>query len=322
MLLLPEPLVPQLVSPAEAIASVEQCFIAFDRGEAASFPVVREALGHRRAVFGIKSGFDRSARVLGLKAGGYWPGNAEAGLGNHQSTVLLFDPDTGRPLALLGGNYLTGIRTGAAGAIAAKHLARPDARVLALIGAGVQAAYQVRATATVRPLQTVVAWDPVPANLAALGRVVGELGLAFRAAATAEEAVRAADILTTVTPSTEAIVRRDWVRPGTHINAMGADTVGKQELAPALVAAACVAVDAAEQAVTIGECQHAYAQGLLRREALTPLGGIASGRCPGRQSADELTLFDGTGIALQDLAPALDAVQRARARGLGTEVAF
>jgi ornithine cyclodeaminase len=194
--------------------------------------------------------------------------------------------------------------------------------VLSLIGAGVQAAYQVRATLAVRPLETVVAWDPLPANLAALGRVVGELGLAFRVAASAEEAVRTADILTTVTPSTEAIVRREWVRPGTHINAMGADTVGKQELAPELVAAARVVVDAVEQAVTIGECQHAYARGLLQREALTPLGGIASGRCAGRQSPDELTLFDGTGIALQDLAPALDAVQRARERGLGVEAAF
>src|SRR5688572_12533001 len=113
MLLVPEGLVPRLVSIIDAIASVEQTFAAFDRGDAVPYPVVRESIGHRGAVFGVKSGFDRSAGALGLKAGGYWPGNAAAGMTNHQSTVLLFDPDTGKPVALVGGNYLTGVRTGA-----------------------------------------------------------------------------------------------------------------------------------------------------------------------------------------------------------------
>ncbi|HSQ82510.1 MAG TPA: ornithine cyclodeaminase family protein [Casimicrobiaceae bacterium] len=322
MLLLPEGVVPQLVSTEDAIASVEQTFVAFDRGEAAPYPVVRETLGHRGAVFGVKSGFDRSAGVLGLKAGGYWPENAAAGLTNHQSTVLLFDPDTGKPIALVGGNYLTGVRTGAASAIATRHLARRDARVLGLIGAGVQSAHQIRAALAVRPLATVVAWDPSAANLAELGRIVLSLGVDYRAAGSAEEAVRAADILTTVTPATRPIVMKDWVRPGTHINAMGADTRGKQELAAELVAASRVIVDDTAQAITIGECQHAYAQGMLRTDAMTTLGSIAGGRCPGRQSDSEITLFDGTGIALQDLAPAATAVRRARERGLGVEVPF
>lgn len=322
MLLVPEGIVPQLISAEDAIASVEQTFIAFDRGDALPYPVVRESLGYRRAVFGVKSGFDRSAGVLGLKAGGYWPENAASGLTNHQSTVLLFDPETGKPLALVGGNYLTGVRTGAASAIATKHLARRDARVLGLIGAGVQSGHQVRAALAVRPLTAVVAWDPSAANLEALGQVVRSLGIDYRAAASAEEAVRAADILTTVTPSTSAIVMTDWVRPGTHVNAMGADTVGKQELAADLVAACRVIVDDSAQAITIGECQHAFAQGRLPRDALTTLGSVASGRCPGRRDETEITLFDGTGIALQDLAPAAAAVRRARERGLGIEVAF
>jgi ornithine cyclodeaminase len=322
MLLVPEGLVPRLVSIADAIASVEQTFAAFDRGDAVPYPVVREVIGHRRAVFGVKSGFDRSAGVLGLKAGGYWPENAAAGMTNHQSTVLLFDPETGKALALVGGNYLTGVRTGAASAIATRHLARRDAQVLAIIGAGVQAAHQVRATLAVRPLKTVVAWDPSAANLAELGRTVRSLELDYRVAASAEEAVRAAEILVTVTPSTRAIVMKDWVRPGTHINAMGADTVGKQELAADLVAACRVVVDEPAQAITIGECQHACALGLLSRDAMATLGGVVSGRVTGRRDESEITLFDGTGIALQDLAPAALAVQRARERGLGTEVAF
>lgn len=323
MLLIPEKLVPDLLSVDDAIAAVERTLTAYDRDEALPYPVVREMTGHRRAVFGIKSGFDRSAMVLGLKAGGYWPENAAAGRTNHQSTILLFDPETGMASALVGANYLTGVRTGAASAIATRHLARKDAKTLSIIGAGVQSAYQLRATLAVMDLQMVVAWDPSAANLEALGREVLALGLPFTAATSPEDAVRRADILITVTPSQSPIVLKDWVRPGTHINAMGADTAGKQELAPDLVASASVCVDAVEQAITIGECQHAFKHGLLGRDDLTrTLGGLASGRLPGRRRDDEITLFDGTGIALQDLAAAGAAVARARQRGLGIEVEF
>jgi ornithine cyclodeaminase len=323
MLLIPEKLVPDLLSVDDASAAVERTLTAYDRGTALPYPVVREMTGHRRAVFGIKSGFDRSAMVLGLKAGGYWPENAAAGRTNHQSTILLFDPETGMASALVGANYLTGVRTGAASAIATRHLARKDAKTLSIIGAGVQSAYQLRATLAVMDLQMVVAWDPSAANLEALGRQVLALGLPFTAATSPEDAVRRADILITVTPSQSPIVLKDWVRPGTHINAMGADTAGKQELAPDLVASASVYVDAIEQAITIGECQHAFKQGLLGRDDLTrTLGGLASGRLPGRRRDDEITLFDGTGIALQDLAAAGATVARARQRGLGIEVEF
>jgi alanine dehydrogenase len=323
MLLIPESLVPELVSMEDAIASVERAFAAFDRGEARAYPVVRESLGRHDAVFGIKSGFDAAAGVLGLKAGGYWPQNVGAGLGNHQSTILLFDPQTGRPAALIGANYLTGVRTGAASAIAIRYLARRDATTLTLIGAGAQAIHQVRAALAERPIERVLAWAPTLTNLEMLERQVRALGVGFSVAANAEQAVRKADILVTVTPSTSAIVMKEWVRPGTHISAMGADTAGKQELAPALVASARVVVDSVEQAVTIGECQHALRQGLLRREQLTQtLGGLASGRLQRRTSKDEITIFDSTGIALQDLAPALEAVKRARQRGLGVAVTF
>jgi alanine dehydrogenase len=323
MLLIPEKLVPELLSVADAIAAVERTLAACDRGAAWPYPVVREMTGHRRAVFGIKSGFDRSAMLLGLKAGGYWPENAAAGRTNHQSTILLFDPETGMASALIGANYLTGVRTGAASAIATRYLARKDATTLSIIGAGVQSGYQLRATLAVRDLRMVVAWDPSAANLEKLGCEARALGIPFTPATSPEDAARRADILITVTPSQSPIVHKDWVRPGTHINAMGADTAGKQELEPDLVASACVYVDAVEQAITIGECQHAFRQGLLGRDDLArTLGGLASGRLAGRGSDDEITLFDGTGIALQDLAAAGVAVARARERGLGTEAEF
>ncbi len=321
MLIVPEKLARDLVSVEDAIAAVADAFIAAHKEEARSYPVVREAVPGVEAVFGVKAGFDGSLPALGLKAGGYWPRNAAAGRSNHQSTTLLFDPASGQAMALVGANYLTGVRTGAASALASRHLARADARVLGLIGTGVQSVHQLRAALAVRPLARVLAWDPDKANLAAFGRNATALGVAFEALEIADVA-RQADILITITPSRAALVRAEWIRPGTHINAMGADTAGKQELEPELVAAASLVVDDAEQAITIGECQHAYRLGLIGRDRLRwSLGAVIAGSF-GRRSAEEITLFDGTGVALQDLAVAALAYRRASERGLGFNCAF
>jgi alanine dehydrogenase len=312
----------ELVTIADAIVAVEQAFVAIARRDASNYPVVREAVGHRDAVFGVKAGADTSRPLLGLKAGGYWPRNEAAGLGNHQSATLLFDPETGRASSLVSANYLTGVRTGAASAIATKYLARPDAAVLGLIGAGAQAHHQLRATAAVRSLQRVIAWAGSLEHLQALERTAGELGLAFTAAS-AREVAEAADILVTVTPARQVLVEDGWVRPGTHVNAMGADTRGKQELDPGLVAKASLFVDEPAQATTIGECQHAFAAGLIAANAFrATLGEVAAGLAPGRHSPQEITLFDGTGVALQDLVVADLAVRMARERGKGSRVDY
>ena len=311
-----------LVSIEAAIEAVEQSFAAMARGQARNYPVVRELVGYRDAVFGVKTGCDTAAPILGLKAGGYWPHNLAQGLGNHQSSTLLFDADTGRASALVSANYLTGVRTGAASAIAIKHLSRPDASVLGLIGAGVQSQYQLRATLAVRPIRKVCAWNPSADKLAAFGRLVQELGLEF-VAADRQAVAASADILITVTPSKQALVERSWVRPGTHISAMGADTRGKQELDPLLVAAAVLFVDEAAQAISIGECQHAFSAGLITQQSFRgSLGQVIAGLCDGRRSASEITLFDGTGVALQDLVVADLAVRLARQRGVGSVVDY
>lgn len=322
MIVISEPDARALVSIEAAIEAVEQSFAAMARGQARNYPVVRELVGHRDAVFGVKTGCDTAAPILGLKAGGYWPHNLAQGLGNHQSSTLLFDPDTGRASALVSANYLTGVRTGAASAIATKHLSRPDASVLGLIGAGVQSQYQLRATLAVRPIRKVCAWNPSADKLAAFGRLVQELGLEFEAAD--RQAVAAsADILITVTPSKQALVERSWVRPGTHISAMGADTRGKQELDPQLVAAAVLFVDEAAQAISIGECQHAFSAGLITEQSFRgSLGQVIAGLCDGRRSESEITLFDGTGVALQDLVVADLAVRLAKQRGVGSVVDY
>jgi alanine dehydrogenase len=312
-----------LVSVEDAIDVVEKSFAAMARGQARNYPVVREVMGYRDAVFGVKTGCDISGPILGLKAGGYWPHNLAKGLTNHQSSTLLFDAETGRASALVSANYLTGVRTGAASAIATRHLSRRDSNVLGIIGTGVQAQYQLQATLAVRPVRTVHAWDPSAENLASFGRFVAGLGLEYVPQAQRQAVAANCDILITVTPSQKVLVEKSWVRPGTHINAMGADTKGKQELDPALVAGAALFVDELEQAISIGESQHAFRTGLISHQSIRgSIGAVVAGLCEGRRNADEITLFDGTGVALQDLVVADLAVRQAARRQLGSRVEY
>ncbi len=321
ILIVPEAVCPKVVDRAQAFEAVQAVFAAMAAGDAYNFPVVREAIGHADALYGFKSGFDRAGLVLGVKSGGYWPGNADKGLTNHQSTVMLFDPDTGKLSALVGGNYLTAVRTAASSSVSIAHLARPDATVLGMIGAGHQAAFQLRAALEQRPFERVVAWNPHPEMLPKLGAVAEEAGVAF-AAVEAEQVGAEADVIITITSAFEPLLMRDWIRPGTHVACMGTDTKGKQEVDPALVAAARVFTDEVAQSVAIGETQHAVAAELLNSDAITPIGAVINGTQPGRQSADEITLFDGTGVGLQDLAVAAVAAREAEKLGKATRAAF
>lgn len=317
MLVVPEALIAGLVSPADAFAAVEATFAAMARGEAYNFPVVREALGEGRQ-YGFKSGLDRAGGMLGVKAGGYFPGNAARGITNHQSTVYLFDPDSGRPTAMVGGNLLTALRTAAASALSVDRLARADARVLGIVGAGHQAGFQLRAAARVRNWDHVIAWNLHPEMLPKLGEVAAELGLPFEAVGL--ERMVEADAIITITSSPAASLMAAHVAAGTHLACMGTDTKGKQEVEPSLVAKARLFTDEVAQSVSIGEAQHAVAAGLVAEGDITPLGNVLTGAHPGRVTADEITLFDGTGVGLQDLAVAAVAVARAIERGLGVEV--
>lgn len=323
MLIISEELARDLVTTEAAIQEVTAIFSAMARGDAKNYPVVRESVGHLDAVYGVKSGAAISQSMLGLKAGGYWPHNAEQGLGNHQSSTLMYDIDTGRASALVSANYLTGVRTGAASAIATKYLSRPDATVLGIIGTGKQAQYQLKATMSVRDIRRVHAWSPSADSVGEFGKVVNELGLEFSGEATCEAVVRAADILITVTPSFKALVVKSWVRPGTHISAMGCDTKGKQELDPDLVAASALFVDEVDQAISIGEFQHAFSQGLIDRDSIRArIGDVINASCDGRRDNQEVTIFDGTGVGLQDLAVAALAIRLAKQKHLGTTVDY
>ncbi|WP_265518286.1 iminosuccinate reductase BhcD [Nitratireductor luteus] len=319
MLIVSEETCRKVVTRENAFTAIEGVFAAMAAGEAYNFPVIREAIGHADALYGFKSGFDRKNGVLGLKSGGYWPGNEKRGLTNHQSTVFLFDPDTGRPHAMVGGNYLTAIRTAAASAVSISHLARKDARVLGMVGAGFQSAFQMRAAAEQRDFERVIGWNLHPEMLPRLGETAAELGLPFEAVSL-DRLGAEADVIITITSSFEPILMRGQVKPGTHLACMGTDTKGKQEVDAEMVAAATLFTDEVAQSASIGECQHAVAHGLIDKADITPVGAVVNGKHPGRTRDDEITLFDGTGVGLQDLAVAALAAEAARSAGLATEI--
>ena len=319
MLIVPEAEVAGLVTREAAFEAVEKAFAAMAAGEARNFPVVREAIGHEDALYGFKGGFDRAGGALGLKAGGYWPNNAEGrGLANHQSTVFLFDPDTGRPTAAVGGNLLTALRTAAASSVSIRHLARPDAKVLGMVGAGHQSAFQLRSALEQRPFEKVIGWNYHPEMLPNIAKVAGEAGLPFEAVEPAGMAE--ADVVVTVTSAFSPSLMAGHVSEGTHLACMGTDTKGKQEVEAALLARATVFTDEVAQSVSIGEAQHAVAAGLLAEADIVEIGAVVNGDHPGRASDSEITLFDGTGVGLQDLAVAAAVVELAAAKGAAAEV--
>ena len=309
----------RLMTEEAGFSAVEAVFAAMARGDAYNFPVIREAIGHADALYGFKSGFDRAGLTLGLKSGGYWPGNMARGFANHQSTVFLFDPDTGRPTAVVGGNYLTAIRTAASSSVSIKYLARHDATTLGIVGAGHQSHFQIRAAVKQRSFERVVAWNLHTEMLDKLEVTVRELGLDFERMER-PELCAAADVIITITSSHDPLLMAEWVRPGTHLACMGTDTKGKKEVDPQLVAAASVFTDEIAQSVSIGETQHAVGDGLLGEDAITPIGDVINGVHPGRRSPEEITLFDGTGVGLQDLAVGKAVVVLAKAQGAGQEV--
>ncbi|MGJ8590263.1 MAG: iminosuccinate reductase BhcD [Yoonia sp.] len=321
MLIVPERDIADLITRKAAFDAVEKVFAAMASGGAYNFPVVREAIGHEDALYGFKGGFDRAGSTLGLKAGGYWPNNLEKhGFINHQSTVFLFDPDTGKPLAMVGGNLLTALRTAAASSVSIKHLARQDSSVIGMIGAGHQATFQLRAALEQRAFEKVIGWNYHPEMLPNLEKVAAEAGLPFEAVDLS--GMGEADVIISITSAFAPSLMADHVSHGTHIACIGTDTKGKQEVEAALLARARVFTDEVAQSITIGEAQHAVAQGLLAERDIVQLGAVINGSEPGRVSESQITLFDGTGVGLQDLAVAAAVVDLAVEKGIAIEVDF
>ncbi len=272
-------------------------------------------------LFAVKAGVETQRGLVGFKFGGYWPGNATSGLPPHSSTTVLLDPVTGYPRALLSGRIVNLYRTAAADAVAVEWLARKDASVLGVIGGGHQAEFEIRAVAHVRALSLIKVFTRSRERGEWIRGRLADLGTEIRLT-DAEEAVRGSDIVVTVTPSRAPIVRSEWVSEGAHISAMGADTRGKQELHTDLVLRSKLFADEVQQSVTIGEFQHVCTPEGLPIGSLCPIGDVTRGVAPGRTSDADTTIFDSSGIAIQDLAIADAVFSRALALGLTTRIDF
>lgn len=319
MFIVPEREIANLMTRDAAFEAVENVFAAMSSRDAYNFPVIREAIGYEDALYGFKGGFDRAGLSLGLKAGGYWPNNLEKhGHINHQSTVFLFDPATGMPSAMVGGNLLTALRTAAASSVSIKHLARPEARVLGMIGAGHQSTFQLRSALEQRAFEKVIGWNYQPEMLPNLEKVANEAGVPFESVSL--ERMRDADVIITITSAFTPSLMLDHVSPGCHIACMGTDTKGKQEIDEALIAQSSVFTDEIAQSITIGEAQHAIASGRLLPNQIVELGAVINASHSGRQGNDEITIFDGTGVGLQDLAVAAKVVELAIQRGVAIKI--
>ncbi|MGA8336558.1 MAG: ornithine cyclodeaminase family protein [Solirubrobacteraceae bacterium] len=258
--------------------------------------------------------------VFALKTLCLMPGNPARGLDTHQGTVTLFDGATGVPRAILDASAVTAVRTAAVSAVATRTLARDDARVLAILGAGVQGKAHLQALVGVREFEEVRVYSPTEAHARALA-AAGD-GLA-RVVSSAEDAVRGADVVVTATSAQEPVLRRDWLEAGAHVNAVGASTPSVRELDVDTVAACALFCDSRESLRNeAGEYRLALEQGAIPGEnhVRGELGEVLAGSAPGRLHADELTVFRSLGLAIEDLAAAECAVARARRMRIGTEV--
>lgn len=311
------------VTMPDAITVVERAFAALARGEARVPEPLHLEIPESEGEVHLKGAHLAGAPFFTFKvASGFWK-NAARGLPSGSGLMLVFNAATGVPAALLlDGGYLTDVRTAAAGAVAAKHLARERIESVAVVGAGVQARLQLEALAVVRRFRHVRIWNRTPARAETCARDVADVhGVACETAVSVEAAVRDADVVLTVTPSREPLVRAEWLARGVHVTAVGSDGPEKQELDAAVLGRADVVVaDRLEQCLRLGEIHHAVDAGALDPGTVVELGDIVAGKARGRTDDGQITVCDLTGVGVQDAAIAAWAVESARALGLGREL--
>jgi ornithine cyclodeaminase len=290
----------RLISHESAFEAVRKALVAAASPNAKVFPAVIAQASDPQNTFSLKSG--STPELAGLKVGSFWPNNPSKGRPRHSSTIFLIDQDSGRIGAVVEASAVNAYRTAAADAVAAKALARPESETLAIFGAGNQALFECCALARILPLKRlhVVARNRDKANDFATKLLSRGVKLDIHIS-TAEEACRQADIIVTATPSRVPLFESEWIRPGTHIAGMGSDARGKRELPSEIFARAKLFCDLPEQSIQIGEFQHIRERIESGEFVLNAIGAVLEGRCPGRIARDDITVFDSSGISLQDL---------------------
>lgn len=290
-----ETLSSQLITHPLAFNAVLSAFIAASE-QATLFPVVI-AEGHaENTVFSLKSA--NTEKLVGWKTGSYWPNNRTLNIPCHSSTIFLLDQNTGHLDAVIEGSVVNAYRTAAADAVAVSVLAREDASCLSLFGTGHQSFYECAAVCCIRKIEMIKVVGRDNKKAQAIVNKLTEIGIQAQVSE-AEQACRSADIIITATTARDALFDANWIQAGTHISAMGVDAKGKQELPTTLFENADLYCDFYSQSIVIGEFQHANKE--MIKNKLTMIGEVLSGRAPGRKNDTDITIFDSSGIAVQDL---------------------
>lgn len=323
---------------ADIITEIEKAYALKSKGNGAVFPVITHDWITGEADMDIKSGYiEGDVNIYGLKALTYIEANKERRLPCLMGTMMIFNSETGEMKGILDATNLTGYRTGAAGAIGSKYLARPNSKKLLLIGAGKQALFNLAGNLLVMEhLEKVMVYDPVVpdgaenflsniqdrlAEIFDSKELLAKVKIDYEAVATAElkKAVEEADIIVTVTPSRKPIIKQEWVKPGTHFNCIGADMEGKEELEKEIFKGARIVVDDRIQATSIGETEIPFKSGIITmKDIACEIGDIITGASKGRLADEDITIFDTTGLALQDLISAVYVLKKAEDTGMQT----
>jgi ornithine cyclodeaminase len=324
-LILREPEIRALLDPRDCLQAVEAAFSAYARGQAELPAVINLEVPDHRGEVHVKAGYLHAGPYYAVKIASGFLDNIQLGLPTSDGMVLVFDAVTGAVAALLFDNgYITDLRTGVAGALAAKHLARATVETVAVVGSGAQARYQIRSLALVRKLGEVRVWgrnqEKAAACIEDLSR--GAADVRFVLASSVREAVKGADVVMTVTATREPLVQADWIAQGALVIAVGSDGPDKQELAVEVLARADrIVADSLPQCLRLGEIHHAVEKGAISKDKVTAeLGQITAGLKPGRTSDDEIIVCDLTGVGVQDIAAASLVLERALQDGKGVRL--
>ncbi|EJC83754.1 putative ornithine cyclodeaminase, mu-crystallin [Rhizobium leguminosarum bv. trifolii WSM2297] len=316
----------RLIGMTEVIGAVEEAYKAFSSDQVEQPDYIGIHLPSLRGEIDFKLGYHKAAEIISMKAhsGGFTNNPAEHGVPNSMGTILLFDARSCALICIMDGSLITGLRTGAAGAVSVKALARKNARTIASIGTGNQARMQIRAINKIMKIEEIHAWDSTSETSSKYKEdIEREFGIPVTVASSKKEAVARADILITTTRGKGSLVEAKWVKPGTHIVAIGTDQRGKQELDPELFRNAKIVVDALSQCTEKGETWHPLDKNIIAMDDIHgEIGEVLLGRKPGRESDDEITIFDSTGMAIQDNTTASKIYRNAIANNVGTFFQF
>lgn len=316
-----------LLEMEEVIETVENVYKEKSEGSGVIFPLVFHEFERGVADMDIKSGTLDEMGVYGLKLVSWFGENARNNLPALSGVVMLFDRNNGLPIGLINAEHMTGMRTGAAGAIGAKYLARKDSKIMLMVGAGHQAFYQIRAMQTVFPeLEKIMVYDPI--NLENAKNFIDNFSykkdlIEYIPVSDLEQSVSCSDIIVTATPSRKPLIFKDWIKKGTHLSCMGSDMEGKQEIDPELLKISKLVSDDISQSISVGEFELAIkSRAISEKDIISEIGDVLEEKKLVRTSADDITVYDSTGIALQDIAVGYMAIKKAEELSISEKVKF